>query len=71
MHTWKTYCGPRPNDANARSKTCRICSSFAIAYIEIPDEKIVISANEIALNPRVFSSNRSRRYSGTDRARDP
>ena len=28
-------------------------------------------AKVIALNPRVFSSNRSRRYSGTDRAREP
>ena len=35
------------------------------------DEKIVIRANEIALKPLVFSSNRSRRYSGTDRAREP
>ena len=43
----------------------------AIAYIEMPDENTVIAANEIALKPRVFSSNRSRRYSGTDRAREP
>ena len=43
---------------------CRICSSLAIAYIEMPDENTVISANEIALKPRVFSSKRSRRYSG-------
>src|SRR5438552_204744 len=45
--------------------------SFPIAYIEMPDEKIVITANEIALNPRVFSSKRSLRYSGTERAREP
>ena len=71
MQTWKMYCGPRPSAANGASKMCRICSSLAIAYIEMPDENTVISANEIALKPRVFSSNRSRRYSGTDRARDP
>ncbi len=56
---------------NGVSKMCRICSSLAIAYIEMPEEKTVISANEIALNPRVFSSKRRRRYSGTERAREP
>ena len=43
------YSGPSPSAANGASKMCRICSSFAIAYIEMPDEKTVISANEIAL----------------------
>jgi len=42
-----------------------------VAYIETPDEKTVITANEIAFSPRVFSSKRSFRYSGTDRAREP
>ena len=42
-----------------------------MAYIETPDENTVIAANETAFRPRVFSSNRSRRYSGTDRAREP
>ena len=37
----------------------------------MPDENTVISANETALNARVFSSKRSRRYSGTERAREP
>ncbi len=46
-------------------------SSNPMAYIEMPEEKIVIAAKEIALKPRVFSSNRSLRYSGTERARDP
>ena len=46
-------------------------NSFPIAYIEIPEEKIVITANVAAFSVRVFSSNRSLRYSGTDRARDP
>ena len=46
-------------------------SSLARAYIEMPDEKTVITANVIALRPRVFSSKRSLRYSGTDRAREP
>ncbi len=68
---WKMYSGPMPSAANGASKTCRICSSFAIAYIEMPDENTVIKANETALKARVFSSNRSRRYSGTERAREP
>ena len=42
-----------------------------IAYIEMPDENTVMAAKEIALRPRVFSSKRSLRYSGTDRAREP
>src|SRR5438309_2339816 len=71
MQTWKMYAGGRPSDANGASKMCRICRSFAIAYMEMPDENTVMKANENALNARVFSSNRSRRYSGTDRARDP
>jgi len=33
--------------------------------------RLPLDANEIALNPRVFSSKRSRRYSGTERAFDP
>jgi hypothetical protein len=45
--------------------------SLAIAYIEMPDEKMVMTAKLNALKPRVFSSNRSLRYSGTDRALDP
>ena len=45
--------------------------SFPIAYSEMPEENTVIVANEIAFRPRVFSSNRSFRYSGTERAREP
>ena len=45
--------------------------SLAIAYIEMPLEKMVITAKVMALSPRVFSSNRSRRYSGTECAREP
>jgi hypothetical protein len=45
--------------------------SFARAYIEIPEENTVITANVTALKPRVFSSKRSFRYSGTERAREP
>ena len=54
-----------------KSQPSRSCSSFPIAYIETPEENTVMQANEIAFSPRVFSSNRSFRYSGTDRARDP
>ena len=46
-------------------------SSLASAYIEMPEENTVITAKVMALKPRVFSSNRSRRYSGTERAREP
>ena len=54
-----------------KSQPSSRCSSFPIAYIETPEEKTVITANEIAFRARVFSSNRSFRYSGTDRAREP
>ncbi len=46
-------------------------SSSAIAYMEMPEEKTVITAKVIAFSPRVFSSKRSFRYSGTERAREP
>ncbi len=45
--------------------------SSAIAYIEIPEEKIVMKAKEKALTARVFSSKRMRRNSGTERALEP
>jgi hypothetical protein len=45
--------------------------SLPMAYIETPDEKMVMAANDTAFSVRVFSSNRRRRYSGTLRARDP
>ena len=41
------------------------------AYMLIPEEKMVMTANVIAFSPRVFSSKRSFRYSGTLRARLP
>ena len=44
------------------------CSSRPKAYIEMPEEKTVITAKVKALKPRVFSSKRSFRYSGTERA---
>jgi len=37
----------------------------------MPELKTVITANEQALSARVFSSNRRRRNSGTERAFDP
>ena len=45
--------------------------SLAMAYMEMPEAKMVMTAKEMALNPRVFSSNRSFRYSGTERALEP
>ena len=39
--------------------------------MEMPDEKMVMIAKVMALSPRVFSSKRSLRYSGTERARLP
>src|ERR1019366_1359610 len=44
-------------------------SSRPSAYIEIPDENTVMTANASAFSARVFSSKRSLRYSGTLRAR--
>ena len=41
-------------------------NSRPMTYIEMPDEKIVITAKDTALSARVFSSNRRRRYSGTE-----
>lgn len=50
----------------------RISSNMrASANIEMPDENSVMAANEIAFRPRVFSSKRSFRYSGTERALEP
>ena len=46
-------------------------SSRPIAYIEMPEDSTVINAKVMALRPRVFSSKRSLRYSGTERAREP
>ena len=46
-------------------------SSAPIAYMLMPEENTVIVAKVSALNARVFSSNRSFRYSGTLRAREP
>ncbi len=46
-------------------------SSSPSAYMEMPEEKMVITAKEMALNARVFSSKRIFRYSGTERARLP
>lgn len=40
---------------------------IASAYMDIPDEKTVIMAKAKALNPLVFSSNLSFRYSGTEK----
>jgi hypothetical protein len=39
--------------------------------MEMPEGKTVMAAKEMALSPRVFSSNRKRRNSGTERAREP
>ena len=71
MLAWKIQSRGRPRPRTGASKMCRSMISLAIAYIEIPHEKIVITANVMAFSPRVFSSNRSRRYSGTERAREP
>ena len=45
--------------------------SSAMAYMEMPEAMTVMIAKAKALNPRVFSSNRSFRYSGTERAFEP
>ena len=42
-----------------------------MAYMEMPEEKMVMNAKEKALTARVFSSKRMRRNSGTERALEP
>jgi Ni,Fe-hydrogenase III small subunit len=44
---------------------------IASAYMAMPEARIVIIANRMALRPRVFSLKRSFRYSGTDLAFEP
>ena len=62
----------RDDDADVESSSRAACrSSLASAYIEMPEENTVITAKERALKPRVFSSKRSLRYSGTERAFEP
>src|SRR5437762_8969804 len=58
-----------PKRRNGASRKCSVWISLAMAYIEMPEEKIVMVAKEMAFSPRVFSSKRSRKYSGTERAR--
>ena len=63
---------PRERATSASADMLTIAArSLAIASIEMPLERTVIAAKVIAFKPRVFSSNRSRRYSGTECARDP
>ena len=45
--------------------------SSAMAYMEMPEENSVITPNDTAFSARVFSSKRSRKYSGTLRAFEP
>ncbi len=54
-----------------KSHPKRVSISIAKAYMDIPEASTVIKAKEKALNPRVFSSNRNLRYSGTDLAFEP
>ena len=63
--------GGQPSAWKRPSKTCSAWISRAMAYIEMPELKTVITANEQALSARVFSSNRMRRNSGTQRAFEP
>src|SRR5688500_18055598 len=63
---------PADTQMEISKSQCRIDSmSLANAYKEMPDEKTVITAKEIAFKPLVFSSKRNFRYSGTLRARLP
>ena len=71
MEKVKIPSGFQPSALKSPSKTCSTWISRAMAYIEIPELKTVITANEQALSARVFSSKRRRRNSGTLRAFDP
>ncbi len=57
--------------ANGASSRCMTWISLARAYMEMPEESTVIRAKLTALKARVFSSKRSRRYSGAERAFEP
>ena len=59
------------NTLNVKFQPSSAPSSNPMAYIEMPEENTVITAKDTAFSPRVFSSKRSFRYSGTERARDP
>ncbi len=48
-----------------------VSSNLPRACREMPDEKMVITAKEMALKAWVLLSKRSLRYSGTDRAFEP
>ena len=63
--------GAQPRARKSPSNTCSASISRAMAYIEIPELTTVIAANVQAFSARVFSSNRRRRNSGTERAFDP
>ncbi len=71
IDTWKIQLSGIPAARNSESSMCRFWISNAIAYIEMPLENTVMIANRMAFSPRVFSSKRSRRNSGTERAFDP
>jgi hypothetical protein len=62
--------GGRHRDARVMFQPSSSASSAPIAYMLMPEENTVITAKVSALKPRVFSSNRSFRYSGTLRAAD-
>ena len=62
---------PETSTLKLKSQPSRSWSSNPIAYIEMPEENTVIVAKLTALSARVFSSKRSLRYSGTERAREP
>ena len=47
---------PETQIEKLKSQPSRMSKSLARAYIEIPEEKTVMTAKEIALKPRVFSS---------------
>ena len=71
MLAGKIHEGGTARAAQRPSNICRVTISLAIAYIEMPDENTVMTAKETAFRARVFSSKRRRRYSGTERAREP
>ena len=71
MEKVKMPSGFQPMALKNTSKTCSAWMRRAMAYIEMPELKTVITANEQALSARVFSSKRMRRNSGTLRALEP
>ena len=63
MLTWKIQSGDKPMP-NGASKICSVWISRAMAYIEMPEENTVMTANEMALKAACLLVETQPQYSG-------